>query len=119
MTKRKQLTGLTADDVIRAIFKAEGWVRGDKDHYNTMTGRCLAYYEIKIDHERQRWVAIPRPVTPAEPPTMEELVKVLRDWLSNAEAGFLDEIPRHTPDVYQNQLVADTVAVLEKFDAAR
>lgn len=45
-----------------------------------------------------------------------DLANVLYDWLANAESGFLDEIPRHQPDVYQNQLVADTVNVLARFE---
>lgn len=45
---------------------------------------------------------------------LPNLIRVLQEWLSMAEAGFLDEIPRFKPDVYQNQLVADTVAVLER-----
>ncbi len=46
----------------------------------------------------------------------DQAVEALREWLTNAECGFLDEIPTFKPDVYQNDLVAKTVATLASIE---
>lgn len=44
--------------------------------------------------------------------TTDALADALEAFVSYAEAGFLDEIPRHKPDVYYNDLVKDAVRAL-------
>lgn len=47
-----------ADDLIRAIYKREGWTRGDRDGFNSQAARCSAIYDITADPARNRYVAV-------------------------------------------------------------
>lgn len=46
-----------ADDLIRAIYAAEGWQRGDKAGFQTVSARCNSLYEITADPRRNRYIA--------------------------------------------------------------
>lgn len=59
VTKRRVIERAVADDLIRAVYKAEGWTPGDKGGFETRTARCSSVYDITADSRRNRYVATP------------------------------------------------------------
>jgi len=57
-TTRVRITGRTADDVIRAIYKAEGWPRVEGER---RVARCKTLYDFTADTQRNRYVASRKP----------------------------------------------------------
>lgn len=45
------------DDLIRAIYAAEGWARGDRAGFQSRSARCASIYDITADPRRNRYVA--------------------------------------------------------------
>lgn len=56
---RRSIMQPTPDDLIRAIYKSEGWVRGDKGGFSTQSARCNSLYKITVDTERNRYITTP------------------------------------------------------------
>lgn len=56
---RRIIERAIADDLIRAIYKAQGWTPGDKAGFNSRTARCSSVYSITADARRNRYVATP------------------------------------------------------------
>ena len=64
MARRRIFQARVADDLIRAIYDAEGWQRHDRGGFRSCSARCNAFYAITADPRRNRYVAIRKDVHP-------------------------------------------------------
>lgn len=60
MIKRRVIKRKIADDLIRAIYKAEGWTRHDKAGFNSCSARCSLLYVITADPRSNKYIATPK-----------------------------------------------------------
>lgn len=58
LTTAKKIERAIADDLIRAIYKAEGWQLRDRAGFDSCVARCNALYTIMADVRRNRYVAV-------------------------------------------------------------
>lgn len=57
--QRKTIERAIADDLLDAIYEAEGWMKRDKAGFPTRSARCASLYRITCDARRNRYVATP------------------------------------------------------------
>jgi hypothetical protein len=57
---RRKIERAVADDLIRAIYAAEGWQRHDKGGFPTCSARSSSLYTITADPRRNRYIATPK-----------------------------------------------------------
>lgn len=91
--RRSVIERAVADDLIAAIYKAEGWTPGDKAGFETRTARCSALYEITADPRRNRYVATPLS-TPRSNGAGEDAVKIADSIVADVAEGCTPDIQR-------------------------
>jgi hypothetical protein len=60
------------EDLILAIYKAEGWRLGDRAGFNSRSARCNQLYDITADPRHNRYVALRKTPTTEQRPEGKE-----------------------------------------------
>lgn len=95
--KRSVIERAVADDLIAAIYKAEGWMPGDKAGFETRTARCSALYEITADPRRNRYVATPLSIPRSNGAGEDRLSSALAEHFPTGIRGLYEQSAQRIP----------------------
>ncbi|PAL23574.1 hypothetical protein [Sphingopyxis sp. GW247-27LB] len=114
--QRRVIERAVADDLIAAIYKAEGWTPGDKGVFQTRTARCSSVYDITADPRRNRYVATPLAALTTDQSQTERLREAV-DGLSIAR-GIIEADLNDAKEHRDADWIGMSQSALDAIDAA-
>lgn len=90
---RKVVERAVADDLITAIYEAEGWQPKDKGEFSSRSARAQSLYQITVDPRRNRYIATPlalSPETRSNGAGEDALARLVRNFLAAHDLSATD-----------------------------